>query len=265
MKKALRNSILCAYWASANDRIKSQFVVWDDLVGRKRLRTLGGVMPPRTGRSKKGERFGVILPMVITAGTVTRRAVEPTWLTASNPKGNRIGSELKSKVTTPPGYKFVGADVDSQELWIAAVLGDAKFAGMHGSTAFGWMTLQGNKNDGTDMHSVTAQILGISRDQAKIVNYGWRRRKGKERGWGRGGVLKCSIPTPTGTGRIYGASQMFAARLLTQFNPELTVKEAEVKAEELYRKTKGSRMWRNRERLWNGGEGFRGGGLTSVY
>ena len=28
---------------------------------------------------------GVILPQVVTAGTVTRRAVEPTWLTASNP------------------------------------------------------------------------------------------------------------------------------------------------------------------------------------
>lgn len=29
-------------------------------------------------------QYGAILPQVITAGTVTRRAVEPTWLTASN-------------------------------------------------------------------------------------------------------------------------------------------------------------------------------------
>ena len=28
--------------------------------------------------------YGAIIPRVITAGTVTRRAVEPTWLTASN-------------------------------------------------------------------------------------------------------------------------------------------------------------------------------------
>ena len=35
-------------------------------------------------------------------------------------------------VQAPPGYILVGADVDSQELWIAAVLGDAHFAGMHG-------------------------------------------------------------------------------------------------------------------------------------
>lgn len=35
-------------------------------------------------------------------------------------------------VQAPPGYHLVGADVDSQELWIAAVLGEAQFAGMHG-------------------------------------------------------------------------------------------------------------------------------------
>ena len=31
-------------------------------------------------------RVGCILPQLITAGTVTRRGVESTWLTASNPK-----------------------------------------------------------------------------------------------------------------------------------------------------------------------------------
>jgi len=34
-------------------------------------------------------------------------------------------------VQAPPGYKFVGADVDSQELWIAAIIGDSKTE-MHG-------------------------------------------------------------------------------------------------------------------------------------
>lgn len=69
---------------------------------------------------------------MVTAGTITRRAVEPTWLTASNARPDRVGSELKAMVQAPPGYVLVGADVDSQELWIAAVLGDAHFAGMHG-------------------------------------------------------------------------------------------------------------------------------------
>ena len=46
---------------------------------------------------------------------------------------DRVGSELKAMVRSPPSYCFVGADVDSQELWIAAVLGDARFAGIHGT------------------------------------------------------------------------------------------------------------------------------------
>ena len=61
------------------------------------------------------------------------------------------------------GYTFVGADVDSQELWIAAVMGDAFFTKEHGSTALGWMTVQGNKNEGTDMHSVTAKTANVTR------------------------------------------------------------------------------------------------------
>lgn len=45
---------------------------------------------------------------------------------------DRIGSELKSMIQAPTGYRFVGADVDSQELWIAAILGDSNFARTHG-------------------------------------------------------------------------------------------------------------------------------------
>lgn len=47
---------------------------------------------------------------------------------------DRVGSELKAMVQVPPGYHLVGSDVDSQELWIAAVLGESHFAGMHGET-----------------------------------------------------------------------------------------------------------------------------------
>jgi hypothetical protein len=51
----------------------------------------------------------------------------------SAPQRDRVGSELKAMVQAPPGYHLVGADVDSQELWIAAILGEAHFAGMHGT------------------------------------------------------------------------------------------------------------------------------------
>ena len=37
-----------------------------------------------------------------------------------------------------------------------------------GSTAVGWMTLQGKKSEGTDLHSKTANTIGITRDQAKV-------------------------------------------------------------------------------------------------
>ncbi|MEQ2179186.1 hypothetical protein GOODEAATRI_022022 [Goodea atripinnis] len=168
---------------------------------------------------------------VITAGTVTRRAVEPTWLTASNARRDRVGSELKAMVQVPPGYHLVGADVDSQELWIAAVLGEAHFAGMHGSTAFGWMTLQGKKSQGTDLHSRTADAVGISREHAKVFNYG----------------------------RIYGAGQPFAERLLMQFNHRLNQTEAASKARQMYALTKGVRSSRRKKwdvvgkRVWAGG------------
>ncbi|XP_073687573.1 DNA polymerase subunit gamma-1 [Garra rufa] len=205
--RALEINKMISFWRNAQKRISSQKVVW-----------LRKAELPRTVRLhevfEEGQ-YGAILPQVITAGTVTRRAVEPTWLTASNARKDRVGSELKAMVQVPPGYHLVGADVDSQELWIAAILGEAQFAGMHGCTAFGWMTLQGKKSQGTDLHSCTANAVGISREHAKVFNYG----------------------------RIYGAGQPFAERLLMQFNHRLSQQEAASKARQMYALTKGLRRY----------------------
>ncbi|KAF9355053.1 DNA-directed DNA polymerase gamma mip1 [Mortierella sp. NVP85] len=204
-KQALDMNAQCAYWISARERIKDQFVVWDKdtaKLGRK----MG--MP----KCRKGHSNGMILPQIVTMGTVTRRAVEKTWMTASNAKKNRIGSELKSMIKAPAGYKIVGADVDSEELWISSLMGDSQFR-MHGATALGWMTLQGTKSAGTDLHSKTAQILGINRDQAKIFNYG----------------------------RIYGAGVKFAAQLMQQFNSTIDATDALKRAADLYAATKGTK------------------------
>nr|XP_055048517.1 DNA polymerase subunit gamma-1 [Misgurnus anguillicaudatus] len=206
--RALEINKMISFWRNAQKRISSQMVVW---LRRREL--------PRTVSTHDDydveAQYGAILPQVITAGTVTRRAVEPTWLTASNARKDRVGSELKALVQVPPGYHLVGADVDSQELWIAALLGEAHFAGMHGCTAFGWMTLQGKKSDGTDLHSRTADAVGISREHAKVFNYG----------------------------RIYGAGQPFAERLLMQFNHRLSQQEAGSKARQMYALTKGLRRY----------------------
>ncbi|GFO44683.1 DNA polymerase subunit gamma-1, partial [Plakobranchus ocellatus] len=204
--RALVLGRMCSYWKNNQKRIMGQMCVWLNKSELDRTVT-------RHVDYEVDGLYGAIIPRIVTAGTITRRAVEPTWLTASNAYKDRIGSELKSMIQSPPGYHFVGADVDSQELWIAAVLGDAYFMREHGCTALGWMTLQGNKSDKTDLHSKTAEIAEISRDHAKVLNYG----------------------------RIYGAGQTFAERLLQQFNPQLSDQEAKLKAANMYKQTKGQR------------------------
>ncbi|KAL4941063.1 hypothetical protein BDV06DRAFT_195257 [Aspergillus oleicola] len=213
-KEALEMNASCSYWISARDRIIGQLVVYEDSI--------------RSPTPKKdGKQLGFILPQIIPMGTITRRAVENTWLTASNAKGNRVGSELKAMIKAPPGYAFVGADVDSQELWIASLIGDAQFQ-LHGGNAIGFMTLEGSKAAGTDMHSRTAKILGISRNDAKVFNYG----------------------------RIYGAGVKFAATLLRQFNPSMTERETQEVAMKLYKETKGAKTTRRQlsdTSFWRGG------------
>ncbi|OAL44509.1 hypothetical protein IQ07DRAFT_521893 [Pyrenochaeta sp. DS3sAY3a] len=219
-KEALEMNASCSYWISARDRIMSQMVVYnDEIAGSTKL----------TSASKKGrgKKVGFILPQIIPMGTITRRSVENTWLTASNAKKNRVGSELKSMVRAPKGYCFVGADVDSEELWIASLMGDATFK-LHGGNAIGFMTLEGTKAAGTDLHSRTASILGISRNDAKVFNYG----------------------------RIYGAGLKFASTLLRQFNPSLTDSQTSKTANDLYQNTKGKKTTRKQlhERpFWRGG------------
>lgn len=213
-KEALEMNASCSYWISARDRIMSQMVVYE---------SDGAKVPEK----KSDSETGYILPQVIPMGTVTRRAVENTWLTASNAKANRVGSELKSMVRAPPGYCFVGADVDSEELWIASLVGDAQFK-IHGGNAVGFMTLEGTKAAGTDLHSRTAGILGITRNDAKVFNYG----------------------------RIYGAGLKFASTLLRQFDPNLSEAETTKVASNLYRATKGvktNRKTLHKRPFWRGG------------
>ncbi|KAI4859452.1 DNA polymerase family A-domain-containing protein [Hypoxylon rubiginosum] len=216
-KEALDMNASCSYWISARDRIMSQMVVYEkDKVGNG-----------KRSRRKNDNELGYILPQVIPMGTITRRAVENTWLTASNAKKNRVGSELKAMVKAPPGYCLVGADVDSEELWIASVVGDATFK-LHGGNAIGFMTLEGTKAAGTDLHSRTASILSITRNDAKVFNYG----------------------------RIYGAGLKFAATLLRQFNPNLSEQETLETASKLYATTKGTKTTRktlHKKPFWRGG------------
>lgn len=234
-REALDMNAQCSYWISSRERILGQMMVYqdelskmgikqeddpekarleavkEDSLAKPDVRLRPSAAPPTSNTSDP--KLGFILPQLIPMGTITRRAVEKTWLTASNAKKNRVGSELKSMVTAPSGYHFVGADVDSQELWIASLVGDAQLQ-LHGGTALGFMTLEGTKSAGTDLHSKTASILGISRNSAKIFNYG----------------------------RIYGAGVKFATALLKQFNPSISDVGAVKTAEDLYKATKGEKL-----------------------
>ncbi|KIJ11720.1 hypothetical protein PAXINDRAFT_181805 [Paxillus involutus ATCC 200175] len=226
-KDALDMNAQCSYWISARDRILNQMVVWQNEKLDMQFNHSSSTSSSTSCPPASEQKWGMILPQVITMGTVTRRAIEKTWLTASNAKKNRVGSELKAMVRAPNGYAIVGADVDSEELWISSCMGDAQF-GLHGATAIGWMTLEGTKAAGTDLHSKTASILGISRDQAKVFNYS----------------------------RIYGAGMKHAVLLLLQSNVRMQPEEAKKLAENLYASTKGKNTHRNDifgKKFWFGG------------
>lgn len=198
-------------WRNTRSRIISQFVVElkDSDFSSREANSVG-----------KKDLVGAILPQVVPAGTITRRATEQLWLTASNVRPDRVGSEFKGVVTPFPGYCFVGADVDSQELWIASLIGDSKF-GEHGATPLGWMSLQGQKSSGTDMHSITAAELSqgrpglVSRNIAKAFNYA----------------------------RIYGSGKGLARSMLRDCSKELSDDEISSIIDRMFQRTKGRQMY----------------------
>lgn len=113
-REALVMNAMCSYWISSRERIMQQMMVYKDEISKMGIRHKVDAKPniKLEKSSVEENRTGFILPQLIPMGTITRRAVEKTWLTASNAKKNRVGSELKSMVTAPPGYHFVGADVE---------------------------------------------------------------------------------------------------------------------------------------------------------
>ena len=76
-KRVLELNRSIIYWRNARDRILSQMVVWLDQ----------SQMPGHVRGAKDFDPsgdYGAILPQVVATGTLTRRAVESTWMTASN-------------------------------------------------------------------------------------------------------------------------------------------------------------------------------------
>ena len=115
----------------------------------------------------------VILPRSVVHGTVTRRSKDSFFVVGmQGGKPDTIGVDQYKTFVAPEGKCYVSADVDSQEMWIAALLAD-KHAGSEiaGFTPISFMVCNGSKDAGTDVHTVTALNVGIDRNKAKVLNY----------------------------------------------------------------------------------------------
>lgn len=115
--------------------------------------------------------YQLIEPLLLAHGTATRRATEALWLTVSKPKHNVVGSEFRTLVTAPEGYKLLNADFDQQEMRIGALYADAYSKLIHGCTPASYIQLTGTKENGTDAHSIVANKIKVTRDNAKPVNF----------------------------------------------------------------------------------------------
>lgn len=215
-----------------NDRVTSLFIkgfssaVEAGLLTAKRgdaitiLKTLSSLLNWKSMRGRVRdikahgpEGFPVCLPQIAPNGTVTGRGADTLWLVVCNPKKDRVGTELKSLVEAPKGWSMVGADVDSEELWLASLLGDMRL-GICGSTPLGLMTLAGDKATKTDPHSVLAKQANTDRGLAKTIWYGM----------------------------IYGLGEQGVVNRLVLANPGVAIEELRVKAQEIMGKAKGRKV-----------------------
>jgi len=150
-KRALEIANATSYWTSVRKRVMDRIFI--------------------PTHNPHGEDALITLPEILCHGTVTRRTVESLMVTMCSTKNWRIGTELKSRVKAPDGWKIVGADFDGQEMQIASIYSDKWEGGHVGCSPFGYNVLSGSKEAGTDPHSALAKLAGVDRDTAKIAGF----------------------------------------------------------------------------------------------
>jgi DNA polymerase gamma 1 len=150
-KRALEIANAVSYWTSVRKRVMDRIFI--------------------SAANPHGADALVTLPEILCHGTVTRRTVESLMVTMCSTKNWRIGTELKSRVQAPDGWKIVGADFDGQEMQIASIYSDKWEGGHVGCSPFGYNVLSGSKEAGTDPHSALAKLAGVDRDTAKIAGF----------------------------------------------------------------------------------------------
>lgn len=115
------------------------------------------------------EKTGRIHGAVNSCGAVTGRMTHFNPNVAQVPAGySPYGHECRSLWIVPPGYRLVGCDASGLE---ARCL--AHFMARWDGGRFVEIILEGSKEEGTDIHSLNAKVLGLSRDDAKTWFYGW--------------------------------------------------------------------------------------------
>lgn len=169
----------------------------------------------------------IIVPAAVSHNTASNRSGEALWLTVPSPTVSKLGTEIKSRVQVKSPYTFIQSDYDSQEAVIGSIYGDTVYK-IAGSTQFGHAVLAGSKADGTDMHSVTARKIGISRSVAKNAGYGM----------------------------LFGAGKNTLASTIRKGNKSLSVKEAQDLAKKLIEAKKGKRLNPNSPNLSGGSDSF---------
>jgi DNA polymerase gamma 1 len=150
-KRALNIANATSYWTSVRKRVHDR--IFMDV------------------ENPHGKSWYMMMPEIIAHGTVTRRTVESLMVTMCSTKSYRIGTELKTRIQCPPGWKVVGADFDGQELQIASIYADAWEGGFIGASPMAHTVLSGSKEKGTDAHTKLAKAINTNRDVAKGVGF----------------------------------------------------------------------------------------------
>ncbi len=190
-QELIRLAVKVSYWTSVRSRVKEQ------------LPTSAIDVPD----------MPIVVPQTIPHNTATNRAGEHLWLTVPDPKTDKIGTEVKTRVQLESPWTFVSSDYDGQESVVASIFADSEHR-IAGSTQFGHSVLAGSKEDGTDMHSMTAKTIGISRSIAKGCNYGM----------------------------LYGSGVKTLAATIRKGNKSISTKDAEKMGKKLIQTKKGKKV-----------------------
>lgn len=132
-KRALEIANAISYWTSVRNRVMERYAVLVE--------------------NPYGKPCRLMAPSIVPHGTSTRRVVEPLFATMCSTKNWRIGTELKTRIEAPDGWKIVGGDYDSEEMRIAAGYADKWEGGIIGGSPLGYQVLSGSKESGTDSHT----------------------------------------------------------------------------------------------------------------